>query len=530
MDFRNWTIGKKLWLLAALSAMILIIIEVSSVVSTRRLTSKLRELSHAHLPAVRAMSLADMMHEGLSAVVYHSIVAAQLQSEEELKETKVEFESVAGDMKRYMNDILKAEIDAELKKQVTDTMTEVDHYITAGRSVITLASDKQAAKAHENLPTFQNAFRTLEVKLDQLGDRIESDSKASVTASETTAQDAELWGLLVGAIGTVVGLLMAAWFNRDLVQTVSRMVDRLSEQKSSLKNYTEEVFDSAETLSTSSTHQASAVQRTASAIEEINAMVVKTAENSVRLAESSKSSRDIVETGNSSVQQMLAAMENISSSNSQVMKQVEESNSQIRDIVRVIGEISEKTKVINDIVFQTKLLSFNASVEAARAGEHGKGFAVVAEEIGSLAHMSGTAAKEISAMLENGIQRVSEIVDTNSDRISGLMQDSAEKVETGRHVADRCGSVFMQIVDQVGEVSNLSSEISIAIQEQRAGLNEINQAIEMFNQSAHTSSTNAETSSTLAKNLHESFTDLNDVLSELETLVRGSSIGTIRAA
>ncbi|MBC7465119.1 MAG: hypothetical protein H7256_03945 [Bdellovibrio sp.] len=48
-------------------------------------------------------------------------------------------------------------------------------------------------------------------------------------------------------------------------------------------------------------------------------------------------------------------------------------------------EIGNKTKVINDIVFQTKLLSFNASVEAARAGEHGKGFAVVAEEVGKLA-------------------------------------------------------------------------------------------------------------------------------------------------
>ncbi len=57
-------------------------------------------------------------------------------------------------------------------------------------------------------------------------------------------------------------------------------------------------------------------------------------------------------------------------------------------------DIGDKTKVINDIVFQTKRLSFNASVEAARAGEHGKGFAVVAEEVGNLAQMSKDKVQE----------------------------------------------------------------------------------------------------------------------------------------
>ena len=58
-------------------------------------------------------------------------------------------------------------------------------------------------------------------------------------------------------------------------------------------------------------------------------------------------------------------------------------------------QIKDKVNIINDIVFQTKLLSFNASVEAARAGENGKGFAVVAEEVGNLASVSGKAANEI---------------------------------------------------------------------------------------------------------------------------------------
>lgn len=102
---------------------------------------------------------------------------------------------------------------------------------------------------------------------------------------------------------------------------------------------------------------------------------------------------------------MIHSITEISESNDRIMSQVADGNRKISEIVQVISEIGNKTKVINDIVFQTKLLSFNASVEAARAGEHGKGFAVVAEEVGNLAQMSGNAAKEISDMLNGSVSR-----------------------------------------------------------------------------------------------------------------------------
>lgn len=69
--------------------------------------------------------------------------------------------------------------------------------------------------------------------------------------------------------------------------------------------------------------------------------------------------------------------------------------------------------MINEIVFQTKLLSFNATVEAARAGENGKGFSVVAVEIGKLEQISGNAAKEISELLYNSTKPVSETIENN---------------------------------------------------------------------------------------------------------------------
>lgn len=96
-------------------------------------------------------------------------------------------------------------------------------------------------------------------------------------------------------------------------------------------------------------------------------------------------------------------MREIDSSNKELVKEIERNNTELTKITNMISEINEKTQVINDIVFQTKLLSFNASVEVVRAGEHGKGFAVVAEEVGNLASMSGKASLDISEMLETSI-------------------------------------------------------------------------------------------------------------------------------
>lgn len=79
-------------------------------------------------------------------------------------------------------------------------------------------------------------------------------------------------------------------------------------------------------------------------------------------------------------------------------------NTKLGRLVGLIASIKNKTKVIDDLVFESRLLSFNASIEAARAGVHGKGFSVVAEEVGKLASMSGKAADEIRTLLDSSTQ------------------------------------------------------------------------------------------------------------------------------
>jgi methyl-accepting chemotaxis protein len=122
-------------------------------------------------------------------------------------------------------------------------------------------------------------------------------------------------------------------------------------------------------------------------------------------------------------------------------------------VINQIQDISKKTELINDIVFQTKLLSFNASVEAARAGEQGKGFSVVAEEVGNLATMSGNAANEITSMLGASIQKVSKIVENSQNLMSSLIKKSRSKIEMGHQTSVDCSVALEEIVKNVSSLA-----------------------------------------------------------------------------
>jgi methyl-accepting chemotaxis protein len=227
---------------------------------------------------------------------------------------------------------------------------------------------------------------------------------------------------------------------------------------------------------------------------------------------------------------MISSIDEINRSNTDIMTQIESSNQQISDIVKVISEIGNKTKVINDIVFQTKLLSFNASVEAARAGEHGKGFAVVAEEVGNLAQMSGNAAKEISQMLEGSIQKVEGIVNETKSSVEKLVVVGKEKVQTGTTTAKQCGEVLDEIVKSVTEVNQMIGEISTASREQAQGVQEINKAMSQMDQVTQQNAASSQEIAGAAEQLASQAESLRTMVEGLMKTVEGRKGGHVESA
>ena len=348
-------------------------------------------------------------------------------------------------------------------------------------------------------------------------------SKEDISQATTLMSRSSLWMLLIISSGSIFICVSGFFFINSLARQILGVTEQVGSASSQVSATSEQLSASSEQLSHATTEQAASLQETSSSIEEISSMITANTENARQSRNVSGQSFKTAERGKEVVNQMLKAIDDINTSNSSIMDQINATNSEIENIVKIINEIGTKTKVINDIVFQTKLLSFNASVEAARAGEQGKGFAVVAEEVGNLAAMSGSAALEISNMLDGSIKTVETIIRNSKEKIGKLILDGKEKVQTGTRVAHECEEVLNEIVSSVASVSDMISEISTASEEQAKGVQEITKAIAQLDQVTQQNSANSNESANSAEVLATQAAELNSLVKSLVQVISGTS-------
>lgn len=273
-----------------------------------------------------------------------------------------------------------------------------------------------------------------------------------------------------------------------------------------------------------SKQQASSLQGTSSAVHQVNEII----SNSVQTTNHSKIKTDksveIVKKGKMIVREMIVSIDDISSSSSELVAQVKSNNDEFEKITNIIGEISDKTGVINDIVFQTKLLSFNASVEAARAGEHGKGFAVVAEEVGTLAALSGKASHEISELITSSNKVVHEIVESLRSRIDNFILENEKKLKIGVKNAGECQAIFEEIYNEVNDISSLMDNLNAASHEQASALKEISHSVGELDEATQKNSQTSEKAFEISQKIKSNTTDLQKTVDHLCTIIRGERI------
>lgn len=370
----------------------------------------------------------------------------------------------------------------------------------------------------ELTPSAEKVFDALDKELGAT----EKATKADLEVVQNSSNRKMMILLGVIAASVLAMLITGIWFKRILSTNLSHLAHKLSLNVEETENASNLVTTASAQLEESASTQSAAVQETAASLDEINSMVMNNADRSTHAKQYSDKTFEAASNGKQTVDQMIQVIDEINQGNQSIAQEIDRGNQEFSEIIRVISEIGEKARVINDIVFQTRLLSFNASVEAARAGEHGKGFAVVAEEVGKLAQSSGEAANEITSMLSASKTKVEEIISKTQSSMNNMVSISRSRAEKGTQVAHLCGEALDSIMQNVEGLKELIDQVATASKEQATGVDEVRKAMHNIDTSTQTNYALTSELKNAAGKMQNEASALKIMTEDLDVLIKGT--------
>ncbi len=244
----------------------------------------------------------------------------------------------------------------------------------------------------------------------------------------------------------------------EISLSLNDTLGQINQAADQVSSGSDQVSSGAQALSQGATEQASSIEELAATINEISTQVKDTAANANAVRQQTDQTGEQVATSNEQMQEMIAAMTEISDKS---------------------GQISRIIKTIEDIAFQTNILALNAAVEAARAGEAGKGFAVVADEVRNLASKSSEASKSTAALIEGTVQAV----------------------EKGTEIANATAESLFAVVESTKGVVSSVDKIASAADQQAESIAQVTQGIDQISSVVQTNSATAEESAAASEEL-----------------------------
>ncbi len=319
---------------------------------------------------------------------------------------------------------------------------------------------------------------TTPVKVYHTNDEIETMSKAEETLIEhMSAIISDLASVLnavaQGDLTAKTGVPYPGDF-KQIENSINRITASLSQIMSNVNTNGTDVFtgsvqlaEGSQSLAEGTTRQAAAIQEISATIQEVSSHIAVTAANASQAGVLSEKTQEKVNYQDAEIKSMVEAMNEIS-----VTSQ----------------EIENIIKTIENIAFQTNILSLNASVEAARAGAAGKGFAVVADEVRNLANKSQEAVKNTAVLITAAIDAV--------NKGSEIAAATAESMKEVKEMSDKTAEIIVDIAE--------------ACREQDEAVKQITSGIEQISQVVQINAATAEETSALCSTLNGQSRHLQD--------------------
>ena len=341
------------------------------------------------------------------------------------------------------------------------------------------ANKANAIYAAKTVPNLKKVQGCLHEARQEVKDNILT-QEAMLEAAQGTKRNVGV----VGAVGVVAGIALAFLIAIGIIKPIRRVISGLSVSIEQTDSAAGQISSASQSAAQGASEQAATIQETTSSVEQMASMCKQNASNADEAKGLTAATRTSAENGTEATARMSTAIDDIKKSSDETAKIV---------------------KTIDEIAFQTNMLSLNAAVEAARAGEAGKGFAVVADEVRNLAQRSADAAKNTASLIEQ----------------------STARADSGVQISQEVGKVLSEIGENSRKASDLVAEIAVSSNEQAQGVEQINVAVSQMNELTQSSASGTEETAAAAEELSNQAEELNRMFQQLVAVVSGS--GAARA-